>query len=455
MQDSVSDESFMRHALELAFHGAWHVSPNPLVGALVVCNGRIIGEGWHTAFGLPHAEREALADCAARGEDALVRGATMYVTLEPCCHTGKTPPCTDALIEAGISRVVVGAPDPNPLVAGKGCAALREAGIDVVEGVLQNECAYVNEAFFHYIRKGRPLVLAKYAMTLDGKVATREHRSRWITGSLARRRVHEDRRRFAAIMVGVGTVIADDPLLTCRLEEFERCEGDDCRDVDDRRDVDDCQDADDRRNADACDENTIVDHGTYGHGTSEPGTYGHGTSGHGTSGHGSEGYGGHGHEAAMHEAAMNGPTRIICDSHLRTPPGARVVATAHEVPTLLATCVQDEDAYAPYLVCGCEIVSVASNERGDVDLKELVDALTGRGIDGIIVEGGPTLLGAAFDAGIVDKVQAYIAPKVFGGVDAPSPVAGAGVAAPSDAMALSEARVTMLGGDMLVECGVV
>ena len=167
-QDKSEHERYMARALELAARGAGWVNPNPMVGAVVVKDGRIIGEGWHTAYGKLHAEREALAHCT---EDPC--GATIYVTLEPCCHWGKTPPCTEAIIEAGIVRVVVGAPDPNPLVAGKGFEVLRGSGIEVIEDVLLDECRKINEVFFHYIKTGLPLVIAKYAMTLDGKIATR------------------------------------------------------------------------------------------------------------------------------------------------------------------------------------------------------------------------------------------------------------------------------------------
>ena len=211
-----ADERFMARAVELARRGAGWTSPNPLVGAVIVRDGRIIGEGWHHRFGGPHAEREALAACSESPA-----GATAYVTLEPCCHTGKTPPCTEALIEAGIARVVVGVLDPNPLVAGRGNEALRRAGIEVAVGVLEPSCRAVNEPFLHAMEQRRPLVIAKYAMTLDGKVATREGLSRWVTGEAARRRVHEDRHRHAGVMVGIGTALADDPLLTCRLDGRE------------------------------------------------------------------------------------------------------------------------------------------------------------------------------------------------------------------------------------------
>ncbi|MGN0072478.1 MAG: bifunctional diaminohydroxyphosphoribosylaminopyrimidine deaminase/5-amino-6-(5-phosphoribosylamino)uracil reductase RibD [Coriobacteriales bacterium] len=215
----MNHEPLMRRALALAAKGAGWVAPNPHVGAVIVRDGTIIGEGWHTAYGELHAEREALADCARRGEDP--RGATAYVTLEPCCHTGKQPPCTEALIAAGISRVVMGAPDPNPLVAGKGIRQLRDAGIEVVEGVLVEECRAINRAWLYYIQTKLPFVTMKYAMTLDGKIASCTGDSRWVTGEHARQRVHEDRALAAAIMVGVGTVLADDPLLSARPQGVE------------------------------------------------------------------------------------------------------------------------------------------------------------------------------------------------------------------------------------------
>jgi len=216
MQNIVSKEDgfFMERALALAKRGAGRVNPNPMVGAVIVRDGTIIGEGWHERFGGPHAERNALKSCRTSPE-----GATLYVTLEPCCHYGKTPPCTEAILERGIGRVVIGSRDPNPLVAGKGIRILRENGISVTEGVLEERCDRLNAVFFHYIRNKTPYVTMKYAMTLDGKIATRSGYSKWITGSPARVRVHEDRSRNMAIMTGVGTVLADDPMLNCRLPE--------------------------------------------------------------------------------------------------------------------------------------------------------------------------------------------------------------------------------------------
>lgn len=209
----MTNEDYMRMAVELAKQGIGFVNPNPLVGAVIVKNGRIIGKGAHLRYGQLHAERNALADCTESTD-----GADMYVTLEPCCHYGKNPPCTEAVIASGIRRVFVGSYDPNPLVSGKGTAKLRAAGIRVTEGFLKEECDALNDIFFHYITTKMPMVTMKYAMTADGKIAAYTGNSKWITGESARLEVQQDRLRHAAIMVGIGTVLADNPMLTCRLE---------------------------------------------------------------------------------------------------------------------------------------------------------------------------------------------------------------------------------------------
>lgn len=202
----------MRRALELARQGEGCTRPNPLVGAVVVRDGAVIAEGYHTRCGGPHAEAVALEKAGDRA-----RGADLYVNLEPCVHREKkTPPCTEAVIASGIRRVIVAIRDPNPLVDGKGIARLRAAGIEVVEGVLADEARRLNEVFFHWIRNRTPFVVLKLAMSLDGKIATATGRSRWLTGPEARRLVHALRRRYAAVLVGVGTVLADDPELTVR-----------------------------------------------------------------------------------------------------------------------------------------------------------------------------------------------------------------------------------------------
>ncbi len=202
----------MRRALELAAKALGRTSPNPAVGAVIVRNGRIIGEGFHRRAGLPHAEREAL-----RHLSGSARGATIYVNLEPCSHHGRTPPCVDALVEAGVKRVVVGMVDPNPLVRGRGLRRLRRAGIAVETSVLREECERINEDFVCFIRTGRPFVTLKLAASLDGRIATASGDSQWISGERSRRLVHELRNRVDAVLVGAETVRTDDPQLTCRI----------------------------------------------------------------------------------------------------------------------------------------------------------------------------------------------------------------------------------------------
>lgn len=357
----MEDLEYMAQALELAKRGIGWTSPNPMVGAVIVKEGRVIGQGWHEKCGQPHAERNALAACTEPPG-----GATMYVTLEPCCHQGRQPPCTQAILEAGIRRVVVGAGDPNPLVAGKGIALLRKAGVEVTEHVLEPECEGLNRIFFHYIRTGRPYVAMKYAMTLDGKIAAPTGDSRWVTGEAARRHVQQLRHRYTGIMAGVGTVLADDPLLTCRLPG--------CRT----------------------------------------------------------------------------PVRIICDTQLRTPLTAQVVTTARQAPTLLATCCNDADKRAAYEAAGCQVLT-GPERSGHVGLNWLMDELGRREIDSILLEGGGTLNWAALEQGIVQKVLAYIAPKLSGGREAKTPVEGAGVALMSQAIGLTHSSVTRLGEDFLIE----
>ena len=376
-----TDEMYMRRALDLARRGAGWVNPNPMVGAVIVRDGCIIGEGWHTAFGELHAERQAIAHCVGPTE-----GATIYVTLEPCCHTGKTPPCTEALIDAGFARVVMGAPDANPLVAGKGVACLRAAGIEVVEGVLRDECVAINRAFFHHIQTGLPYVTLKYAMTMDGKIATCAGDSQWITGPDARLRVHEDRRAAAAIMVGVNTVLADNPSLTCRVGDFG---------------VDPL-----------------------------PAEYA---------------------DVPARYLEPHSPVRIVCDSHVRTPLESALVQTARETPTIIATLADNNDARVEaYRSCGVDVIALPAVD-GRIDLAALMRELGARGIDSVIVEGGGQLAFSALSAGIVNRVQAYVGSKIFGGAEAISPVEGAGFARVADAVCLAHPRVEQLGGDVLIE----
>ncbi|MCI1901459.1 MAG: bifunctional diaminohydroxyphosphoribosylaminopyrimidine deaminase/5-amino-6-(5-phosphoribosylamino)uracil reductase RibD [Bifidobacteriaceae bacterium] len=213
---SVDDIAYLGEALELARGGYGYVNPNPLVGAVIVDKGHIVARGFHERYGQAHAERNALADAAARGVD--VHGMTMYVTLEPCAHQGKTPPCAPAVAASGIKRVVVGTTDPNPKVNGKGLEILRAAGVrvDVAGGEVRRECDEINEAFFHFIETGTPFVTLKYAMSLDGKIAAGDGSPLVLSGTASRQRVHEDRARVAAVVTGIGTVLSDDPRLSAR-----------------------------------------------------------------------------------------------------------------------------------------------------------------------------------------------------------------------------------------------
>lgn len=357
----MSDTEYMRLALELAKEGCGFVNPNPMVGAVIVKNNEIIGQGYHKKYGQPHAEREALANCRVSP-----KGATIYVTLEPCCHYGKTPPCTEAIIESGIRRVIIGSADPNPLVEGKGAEILRKHGVEVVENVLKEECDKLNQVFFHFITTQKPYVLMKYAMTMDGKIATYTGESKWITGEKARQHVHMSRYQYSAIMVGVDTVIADDPLLTCRIEN--------CRN----------------------------------------------------------------------------PIRIICDTNLRTPLGTQIVKTAKEVPTIIATSCTDDKSQRPYTDAGCKILKVAK-KGSHINLNDLVKKIGEEKVDSILLEGGGTLNWAALQSGIVNRVQVYIAPKLFGGQYAKSPVSGLGVDSPDNAFLLKNSTIIRFDNDFLIE----
>ena len=356
----------MREALGLAKKGMGFVNPNPMVGAVIVKDGRIIGKGFHEKYGTLHAERNAFADCS---EDC--EGASIYVTLEPCCHYGKTPPCTEAIIEHKIRRVIIGSSDPNPLVAGKGVQILREHRIEVTEGVLKDECDELNEIFMHYITEKTPFVTMKYAMTMDGKIAAYTGESKWITGDESRHNVQLDRLKHSAIMVGVGTVLADDPMLTCRLENGRN------------------------------------------------------------------------------------PIRIICDTHLRTPLDCNIVRTAKEIPTIIAACSQDFSKISEYEARGCKII-ITEEADGHVNLRQLMRILAeDEKIDSVLLEGGGELNWSALESGIVSKVQTYIAPKIFGGAVAKSPVSGIGVPSPSKAFMLTDSRVTKIGEDFLIESRVI
>jgi diaminohydroxyphosphoribosylaminopyrimidine deaminase/5-amino-6-(5-phosphoribosylamino)uracil reductase len=353
----------MQRALELAVKGVGRTNPNPLVGAVIVKNDKIIAEGYHEAFGGPHAEINALKNATES-----VKGATMYVTLEPCSHYGKTPPCTEAIIESGITEVVVAAADPNPLVAGRGIKRLEDSGIAVWTGLLEDEAKELNEIFIKFISTGNPFVIMKTAMTIDGKIACKSGKSKWISNEKSRQHVHNLRNRLSGIMVGIGTVLKDDPSLTCRRGEFSRQ-----------------------------------------------------------------------------------PIRIIVDSSLKIPLDAKVLTDERPEETIIATTEKLDNQKAENIKSlGAKILYVPSKD-GRVDLIKLMELLGKEQIDSILLEGGGELNYSALKAGIVDKVMTFIAPKILGGKDAPTPVEGEGAMDMSQQIELENIKIQMFGDDVMIE----
>ena len=362
----MTDQNYMLQAIQLAKQGEGWTNPNPMVGAVIVKNGRIIGKGYHKKCGELHAERNAIASLTESAE-----GATIYVTLEPCCHYGKTPPCTEAIIEQKIKRVVIGSRDPNPKVSGKGIKMLQEAGIEVIEDFMREECDRLNPVFFHYITTKTPYVVMKYAMTLDGKIATKTGASKWITGEAARAEVQHMRHRYMGIMAGIGTVIADDPMLNVRVEGWKS------------------------------------------------------------------------------------PIRILCDSGLRIPLDGQIVKSAGKYRTIVAYAdSENTEAKRKRLhEMGVETIC-CPDENNQVDLKKLMKYLGEEGIDSILLEGGGTLNDSALRAGIVQEVQAFIAPKLFGGMNSKTPVEGIGVRFPSEAVKLKCTDICQIAEDIRITCQV-
>lgn len=355
------DVDMMRRALELARQAEGLVEPNPMVGCVVARDGQIVGEGWHRRFGGPHAEVDALQ---AAGDRA--RGATLYVTLEPCCHHGKTPPCSSALIAAGVGRVVVAQRDPFPAVRGGGIRALEAAGIPVHVGVLEAEARQLIAPFRKLVEQGRPWVIAKWAMTLDGKIATSTGDSQWISGPESRAEVHALRGRVDAILVGIGTALRDDPLLTAR----------------------------------------------------PPGS----------------------------RVAL----RVVLDSAARLPWSSQLARTVDQAPLLIVTSdsapVDRRDALT---AAGGEVLTRPDESHGE-RLAAVLDELGRRRLTNLLIEGGPAVLGAAFDANLVDEVYAYVAPKIVGGADARGPVAGTGVKRLADAVLTEDCRWEQFGPDLRI-----
>jgi diaminohydroxyphosphoribosylaminopyrimidine deaminase/5-amino-6-(5-phosphoribosylamino)uracil reductase len=357
----MDDRYYMQRALALAKRGLGWTSPNPAVGAVVVRDGQIVGEGYHQKAGEPHAEVHALRQAGARA-----RGSTLYVTLEPCNHYGRTPPCTEAILAAGVRRVVAATADANPAVRGRGLLELLRAGLEVQVGVGRQEARRLNDAFAKYITTHLPWVSLKMAMSLDGKVATRTGDSRWITGPAARRVGHELRHRHDAVLVGIGTVLADNPRLTVRL-----CGG---------------------RN----------------------------------------------------------PVRLVLDSSLRLPLQARLVGEAPAAPTWVITTPRHDPQRRNLLEeIGVEVVVVPGEGRR-VDLPAMLELLGKQGIASVLVEGGPTVNAAFLEAGLVDQVYLFLAPRILGGARAPGAISGAGVAKVAEGRRLKGVRVEQVGEDWLI-----
>ena len=380
------DILLMQDAMLLAQRGEGQVNPNPLVGALIVKNDDIVARGYHTRYGDLHAEREAFKDAESRMADC--KGATMYVTLEPCCHEGHQPPCVDAVIEHGIARVVVGLLDPNPLVAGKGLEILRSKGIEVDVFEDENEDENENRAkavqelvhqlkmqnrvFLKFITTNQPWVTAKWAMTLDGKIATSTGDSKWITNKQSRQRVHLLRKNNMAILCGIGTVIADDPMLNVRLSEetMQRLD--------------------------------------------------------------------------IKEHEVRHPIRIVADRQARIPMESQLVSTAHEYPTIVVYGNSaDEEKLQQLRDAGVTLWNCNS-------LTELVQRAGAEKIDSILLESGGTLSEAFLREGLVDEVVAFVAPKIIGGKSARTPVEGEGITLMSEAIELDEQIVETVGCDVMI-----
>lgn len=356
-------EAHMRRALELAERGWGRVSPNPMVGCVLVRDGRVVGEGWHEGPGTEHAEAMALRVAGPRAA-----GATAFVTLEPCTHHGRTPPCAAALIASGVEAVVAAARDPNPVVDGRGFRALRDAGLAVEEGLLRAEAEHQNLAFRTHVRSGRPFVVLKMAASLDGKAAARDGSSRWITGPAARADVQRVRAWADAIVVGAGTVLADDPALTVR-------------------------------------------------------------------------------DPAL--ASARPPLRVVADTAGRVPGDRRVFDGA--APTLVATTeLAPIDRRQEWLDAGADVAVLDRDAAGAVSLAGLMHALGKRDVQGVVIEGGPTIAWSAVRDGVVDEVILYLAPLLIGGHAALGWLSGGGFAPIGRAVPLAIVSIEPVGPDLKV-----
>jgi len=355
------DEKYMRLAMQLAGNAIGRTSPNPLVGAVIVKDNRVVGCGWHRKAGTPHAEVHALNQA---GE--LAQGADVYVTLEPCAHYGKTPPCAKALVEAKVKNVYGGLLDVNPKVAGKGFKILEDAGIHVEYGFLQDELRKQNEVFFKWIEHKKPFIVLKAAMTLDGKIATATGQSKWITNETSRAYGYKLRDIYDGIMVGINTVIEDNPMLTARVDGGKN------------------------------------------------------------------------------------PIRIVVDSSLKIDINANVVQDKSAKTIVATTDKADKDKILKLQAQDVDVIVVDKDENDKVDIEKLLDILGQQNICSILVEGGATLSGSFVARKLVDKVYFFIAPKIVGGKEAKTPVAGTGILNLQEALALKDIQIEKLEEDILI-----
>ena len=390
----MNDELYMKRAISLAKMATGHTSPNPLVGAVVVKNNTIVGEGYHHKAGEAHAEVHALD---AAGDNA--RGATLYVTLEPCAHYGKTPPCAKRVVESGIARVVIGSTDPNPLVAGKGIQILTEAGIEVTTDVCVDECIQLNEHFFTFIQTHKPFVTIKSAMSLDGKIATFTGQSQWITNESSRKDGHILRASHDAMLVGIGTILADDPLLNCRLTRDELYEA-----LINRHDV--------------SIDNTLE----------------------------------------VHQ-----PDIIILDSQGRTPTDAKVFTIPNRKVIIYVAkgCPEQRRialANAGAIVEELPTKSVRQGRTTDVaidikkiDIQACLEHLGEQEYTSVLVEGGSTIISSFVESLAFDKIVTYIGNLVIGGANSTSAVGGTGFATLHEAPTLEFASSRILDNNIRIE----
>lgn len=387
------DLQSMRRALVLAQKGRGHVAPNPMVGAVIVnAQGQVLGEGFHQLYGTAHAEINGINQAKSGGHS--LKGTTLYVTLEPCSHYGKTPPCVDAILQEGIARVVVATKDPNPLVSGRGIKKLMAHGVQVDVGLLEEESIQLNAAFIKYITEKLPYVTLKTAMTLDGKIATVTGQSQWISSPESRAYTHQLRHESTAIMVGIGTVLTDDPRLTTRMSGVQT-----------RDPMDQTQPDEQTKQED------------------------------------------------MHQMPKD-PHRIIVDTHLRIPLEAKVLHLESSSVTFIA-CAKGADSKKVRALeaQGARVLQLGTRQ-GRVDLNALMQVLGEKGMDSILLEGGAELNFSALQAGIVDKVLAFVAPKIVGGAAAKGPVGGEGIKELDQAVAFEGLTARTIGEDVLIEARV-